>query len=239
MRHIIFLYVIFSSVAFANQEVHQLKITKLNDNVYQHISYKKVGSYGMVGASGLVVLDGANAHIIDTPWTAQDTKKLVAWIASKNLTLKSAVVTHFHQDASGGLSFLNSLKIKTYATSLTNELLSSKQRDTSSHAIRNSEYTLLTDKIETFYPGAGHSQDNIVVWLPKEKILFGGCFVKSIESKGLGYTGHASVKDWPISIQNVINKYPNVEMVVPGHGKIGDISLLRHTAQLALGEKGL
>ncbi len=237
MRYIIFLCIIISNITFASEKVPKFKVTKLADNVYQHISYKKVGSYGMVGASGLVVVDGSNAHIIDTPWTVKDTKKLVEWITSKKLTLKSAVVTHFHKDASGGLSFLNSLEIKTYATPLTNKLLKSKKREESSHEIKNNE--LLTNKIEIFYPGAGHSRDNIVVWLPKEKILFGGCFVKSIESKGLGYTGHASVKDWPISIQNVINKYPNVERVVPGHGKIGDISLLKHTAKLALGEKGL
>ncbi|NQZ28698.1 MAG: subclass B1 metallo-beta-lactamase [Colwellia sp.] len=239
MRHILFLCIIFSSMAFANKEVPKPKITKLADNVYQHISYKRVGSYGIVGASGLVVIDGVNAHIIDTPWTVRDTKKLVAWIASKGLTLKSAVVTHFHKDASGGLSFLNSLKIKTYATPLTNKLLDSKQREKSNHEIKSNEYELLTNKIEVFYPGAGHSQDNIVVWLPEEKILFGGCFVKSINSKGLGFMGHASVKDWPISIQKVIKKYPNVERVVPGHGEIGDISLLRHTAQLALVNKGL
>jgi len=226
-------------LVFASEEVFKFKVTKLTDNVYQHISYKNVGSYGMVGASGLVVLDGSNAHIIDTPWSVKDTTKLVAWIASKNLTLKSAVVTHFHPDASGGLSFLNSLKIKTYATSLTNKLLDSKQREKSSDEITSNEFALLTDKIEAFYPGAGHSQDNIVIWLAKEKMLFGGCFVKSIKSKSLGYTGHASVKDWPISIQNVINKYPNVDKVLPGHGEIGDISLLRHTAQLALGEKDL
>jgi len=238
MRHFIFLCVIFSSMAFATKDVPKPKIIQLADNVYQHISYKKIGSLGMVGASGLVVIDGVNAHIIDTPWTIRDTKKLVAWIASKDLTLKSAVVTHFHKDASGGLSFLNSLKIETYTTPLTNKLLDSKQREKSNNEIQSNEYELLTDKIEVFYPGAGHSHDNIVVWLPEEKILFGGCFVKSINSKGLGYTGHASVKDWPISIQNVINKYPNVDKVVPGHGEIGDISLLRHTAQLALGNKG-
>ena len=90
-----------------------------------------------------------------------------------------------------------------------------------------------------FYPGAGHTQDNIVVWLPKQKILFGGCFVKSIHSKNLGNMEDASVKDWPKSIQKVINKYPNIKIVVPGHGKVGDVNLLKHTAQLALGVKGL
>jgi glyoxylase-like metal-dependent hydrolase (beta-lactamase superfamily II) len=188
----------------------------------------------MIEASGLVVVDGNNAYIIDTPWTQEGTEELIKWITAKNLLVKSSIVTHFHEDASGGMPFLNQAKIKTYATSLTNKLLDAKQREKSNHEITTNEYVLVTNTIEVFYPGAGHSKDNIVVWLPKEKILFGGCFVKSINSKGLGYTGDASVKDWPISIQKVIDKYPNVRMVVPGHGKVGDINLLRHTAQLAL-----
>lgn len=239
MKHIIFLCILISNLAFANNEVPKLKIIKLADNVYQHISYKMVGSYGMVGASGLVVVDGVNAHIIDTPWTVKDTKKLVAWIAAKNLTLKSAVVTHFHKDASGGLSFLNSLKIETYATSLTNSLLSLAHREKSNHEITSETFELLKNNLEVFYPGAGHSKDNIVVWLPKSKILFGGCFVKNINSKGLGFTGDASVKDWPQSMQKVIDKYPNIKVVVPGHGMVGGIDLLKHTKELALGAKNL
>jgi glyoxylase-like metal-dependent hydrolase (beta-lactamase superfamily II) len=224
-------------MAFANKELSELEVTKLADDVYQHTSYKEVGSYGMVGASGLIVIDGVNAHIIDTPWTIEDTKKLVAWIESKDLTLKSAVVTHFHKDASGGLSYLNSLKIKTYATSLTNNLLSRDLREKSNNEISDNTFELVKNNLEVFYPGAGHSKDNIVVWLPKANILFGGCFVKNMNSNGLGYTGDASIKDWPKSIERVINKYPNINVVVPGHGKVGGINLLNHTKQLALGEK--
>jgi len=238
MRFIIILCIIISNIVFATEQEPKFNMTKLADNVYQHISYKMVGSYGLVGATGLVIVDGENAHIIDTPWTAKDTKELVDWLTSKKLTIKSAVVTHFHKDASGGLSFINSLGIKTYATTLTNKLLTSKKRDKSSHEIKNNEFELLANRIEVFYPGAGHSPDNIVVWLAEEKILFGGCFVKSIKSKGLGYTGDAAVEDWPISIQNVINKFPDIDRVVPGHGKIGGVGLLRHTAKLALAEKG-
>jgi glyoxylase-like metal-dependent hydrolase (beta-lactamase superfamily II) len=224
-------------MALANKEVSELAVTKLADDVYQHTSYKEVGSYGMVGASGLIVIDGVNAHIIDTPWTINDTKKLVAWIESKDLTLKSAVVTHFHKDASGGLSYLNSLKINTYATSLTNNLLSQNLREKSNNEISDNTFELVKNNLEVFYPGAGHSKDNVVVWLPKANILFGGCFVKNMNSHGLGYTGDASIKDWPKSIERVLNKYPNINVVVPGHGKVGGINLLNHTKQLALDEK--
>jgi glyoxylase-like metal-dependent hydrolase (beta-lactamase superfamily II) len=239
MKYIVIIFLFFSMVTFADGNDQKLKITKLANNVYQHISYQEIAPWGMIGASGLIVVDGNNAHIIDTPWTQEDTEELIDWITSKGLIAKSGVVTHFHEDASGGIPLLNRAKIKTYATALTNTLLDAKQREKSSHEITTNEYELVTDTIDVFYPGAGHSQDNIVVWLPKAKILFGGCFVKSINSKGLGYTGNASIEEWPKSIQKVINKYPDLKLVVPGHGNIGDISLLTHTAQLALDAKSL
>ncbi len=223
-----------SSIALDNNE--NLKVTLLTDNVYQHVSYKEIEPWGLVGASGLIVVDGKNAHIIDTPWTQKETEQLIKWIKSKGLIVKSSVVTHFHEDASGGIPFLNKSKIKTYATPLTNNLLNLKHRQKSSDDISSNTFVLVKDTIEIFYPGAGHTEDNIVVWLPKSNILFGGCFIKSMKSKNLGNTEDASVKDWPESIQKVINKYPNIEIVVPGHGEVGDINLLRHTTKLALGE---
>ncbi|MCW8832220.1 MAG: subclass B1 metallo-beta-lactamase [Colwellia sp.] len=232
MKYILAFLLLVSSNAFANNE--RLKIKQLADNVYQHISYKRIEPWGMVGASGLIVVDGNNAHIIDTPWTQAETKKLIKWIKSKDLIVKSSVVSHFHEDASGGIPLLNKLKIKTYATPLTNSLLNLRGRETSSDEISSNVFELVKGTIEIFYPGAGHTEDNIVVWLPKSNILFGGCFIKSKKSRTLGNTEDALIKDWADSIQKVIDKYPSIEVVVPGHGKVGDERLLRHTAKLAL-----
>ena len=239
MRIIIFIFSLVSCTAFAKSVEPKLKITQLADNVYQHVSYKKTKTWGMVGASGLVVVIGTDAYIIDTPWTQKSTEQLISWIKSENLNLKAAVITHFHEDASGGIPFLNNLKVKTYATSMTNNLLGNKKREKSSNEISRDTFELVDNTIEVFYPGAGHTRDNIVVWLPKHKILFGGCFVISTRSKSLDNIEDASVEDWPKSIQRVINKYPEIEVVVPGHGKVGDESLLNHTAKLGLGAKGL
>ncbi|NMP33467.1 subclass B1 metallo-beta-lactamase [Thalassotalea sp. M1531] len=223
---------LFSAITFAKSP--QLTIKKLADNVYQHISYENIEPWGMVAASGLVVIDGSEAHIIDTPWSSDDTEKLTQWAYSKGLVVKSAVATHFHRDASGGIPFLNKSNITTYATSRTNHLLHSAHKEKASDEITHHTYELVKNKIEVFYPGAGHSQDNIVIWLPQSKILFGGCFVKSLKSKNLGNTEDASIADWPSSIKNVINQFPDIEIVVPGHGKMGDASLLSHTANLAI-----
>jgi glyoxylase-like metal-dependent hydrolase (beta-lactamase superfamily II) len=238
MKSIILLILFVPCIVFANNgSVKKLKIKKLSDNVYQHISYKRVEPWGLVGASGLVVINGTEAHMIDTPWTTQGTKELIEWIEAKGLTLKNTVVTHFHEDASGDLPLLNDLKIKTYATSLTNKLLKSNQKETSSDEISSNTFELVDGVVSVFYPGAGHTEDNIVVWLPKEKILFGGCFVKSLYAKHLGNTEDAVISEWSNSIQKVINGYPDIKLVVPGHGDVGDISLLTHTQKLALSAK--
>ena len=217
-----------------NAQENELKITALSKNVYQYTSYLYVEPWGMVGGNGLIVVDGQQAHLIDTPWTIADTKQLLQWLESKELTLKSAIISHSHDDASAGVSLLNELNIATYATALTNKLLEAKSSDQTTQIINTNPYTVLPNSIEVFYPGAGHSDDNIVVWLPKERILFGGCFIKSLKSKTLGNIADASIKQWPYSIEKLIKKYPDINVVVPGHGKAGDMSLLKHTAALAL-----
>jgi hypothetical protein len=41
-------------------------------------------------------------------------------------------------------------------------------------------------KCESFFPGAGHTRDNLAVWLPQQRVLFGGCFLKSVTIPGHG-----------------------------------------------------
>lgn len=234
MKYAFYFIIFLPMCCFAKTDPPNLKIFPLADNVYQYTSYKYVEPWGMVGANGLIVIEGNNAHMIDTPWELEDTKELVNWIQSKHLTLKSAVATHFHEDASAGIAWLNQLNIATYATTKTNELLQLKNAELASHPVNATTYQIVTDTIELFYPGAGHTQDNNVVWLPKAKILFGGCFVKSANSKNLGNIADASIHDWPISINHVIQRYSDVTLVVPGHGAAGNTDLLKHTADLAL-----
>lgn len=56
--------------------------------------------------------------------------------------------------------------------------------------------------------------------------------MKSVASKNLGNLEDASVDEWQASIHNVLSRYPEINMVVPGHGKEGDLSLLHHTVEL-------
>ncbi len=81
------------------------------------------------------------------------------------------------------------------------------------------------DDLELFFPGPCHTRDNILVWLPHQRVLFGGCFVKSVTADSLGNVEDAALRDWPASLGRVRAAYPSPSMVIPGHGTIHGESL--------------
>ena len=235
-RHILLtlLALLFANLSFAQEKLPEPVIEKIYHNVYLHKSYQKVKGFGLVSSNGLVVVDGDNAFIIDTPWSAQDTETLVNWIKANGYKVAGSVSTHSHDDTSAGIGWLNEHGFSTYASQQTNKLLKQAGKAQASYSFNETIFTLPQSNIEVFYPGEGHAPDNVVVWLPKQKLLFGGCLVKSRASKSLGYVGDANIPQWPKTIKNVLAQYPNVLMVVPGHGRVGDISLLDNTHGLAM-----
>lgn len=70
---------------------------------------------------------------------------------------------------------------------------------------------------EAFYPGPGHTSDNIV--LKFRRALFAGCLIKALDAPDLGFIGDADVASWPASVRRVAARYPKVT-VIPGHGQI-------------------
>jgi metallo-beta-lactamase class B len=61
--------------------------------------------------------------------------------------------------------------------------------------------------------------------------LFGGCLIRELEASR-GYTDDGNVNTWSATVENVKRAYPNVKIVVPGHGEYGDVQLLDYTIQL-------
>ena len=51
MKGILFLLIFISSVLHAHESSSKLKMVQLSDNVYQHISYKEIPSWGMVATA--------------------------------------------------------------------------------------------------------------------------------------------------------------------------------------------
>jgi metallo-beta-lactamase class B len=92
--------------------------------------------------------------------------------------------------------------------------------------------TLGGREIQVRYPGAGHTRDNIVVWLPDQRILVGGCLIKDRQAKDLGNTKEADLPQWPKTVEKVYQEFKSAKIVVPGHGDPSGIEALTHTLEL-------
>ena len=84
-----------------------------------------------------------------------------------------------------------------------------------------------------FYPGPGHTRDNIVVYYAPAKVLFGGCLIRPGGSDNLGNTADADVAHWAEAVRNVAAAFADAEIVIPSHGPMGGRELLDHTIALA------
>lgn len=236
-----FLFPVFILILSLNLSAYDklppIAIKQIEQGVFLHKSYSEVQGFGIVSSNGLIVIENNHAFIIDTPWSEKDTELLLAWIDNNNYQLLGSISTHSHEDRTAGIALLKQHNIPTYASALTNNILKAKDKETAVHVLNHQVLEhqgslLMNGALRVFYPGAGHSIDNIVVWLPQLKILYGGCLVKSLNSKTLGYTGEADIAQWPNSIKKLQHNYPDIKHVVPGHGSIGDSQLLAHTITL-------
>ncbi len=211
-----------------------IELIKLSDNAYVHVSYSELPKIGRFSSNGLIFINGGEAFLFDTPMTDALTKKLVSWIKdSLKVKLVGFMPNHWHADCIGGLRYLKSIRIKSYANQMTIKIAKSKKLPAPAHGFKDSLQLRLGDKtIQCYYPGPAHSLDNIVVWVPSERILFAGCMVKSLDSKNLGNIADGDLAAYPKTIDKVIKKFLDVKIVIPGHGNIGAVDVLLHTRAL-------
>lgn len=208
-----------------------LEIVKLTEHAYMHISYFD-SQWGRISSNGLIYLMGSEAFLFDTPMDEPVTMELVNFI---NDSLKAKVTgfvpNHWHADCIGGLAYLHQKGVESFANKMTIELAIKNGYAAPQKAFTDS--LLIHGKIFCFYPGPAHSLDNIVVWIADERILFGGCMVKDIRAKNMGNFADGDLKSWPSTIKKVMEKFPEVQSIIPGHGMPGNFEILKHTYELA------
>ncbi len=207
---------------------------RIDEGIWVHTTYKNLQGYGRVGANGLVVIDGKEALLIDLPWTDEQTAVLFDRIARDFGAAVTAVVpTHFHEDCMGGLAKAHRRGAASYALDKTVILAKQHQLPVPQHAFTGARAVHCgKTAVMLGYFGAGHTLDNIVAWLPQQKVLFGGCLIKSLDSNSLGNTTDGDLAAYPKTVREVRAAYPRVEVVVPGHGAWGGAELIDHTLTL-------
>lgn len=216
-----------------NYESEHLRIEQLSPHTFMHVSYIDTEKWGKVGCNGMVVVNDNEAIVFDTPTDNLASVELVKWI-QKTLESKitAVVATHFHEDCLGGLDVFHENQIPSYGLDLTLKLAHKQDKTIPQHGFDTTmELNVGNEKIICKYLGEGHTSDNIVGYYPAEKVLFGGCLIKS-DGASKGNLEDANVNSWSTTVEEVKSGFQEVEVVIPGHGKAGNSDLLDYTIQL-------
>ena len=206
----------------------------LAEGVWLHRSFRHIEGFGLVDANGLVVRGDTGVLLVDTAWTPQQTKHLLEWVeAEMRLPVTDVVITHGHGDSSGGLSALPaSTRVHALPETFAQIAAEGVRPANAVEVPPDQSVTLAGAPVEILFPGHGHAPDNLVVYLPEQAILFGGCFIKAATSRGLGNVADADLTSWPRAVAKTRERFPAARVVVPGHGEPGGPELLTHTERL-------
>lgn len=228
------LMIAFTSFHVSAQSTQpKLKITHLSGDLYVYITYNLWGKQ-LVPSNSMYLVTKEGVVMFDTPWDTTQFQPLLDSIEARHhKKVIMSISTHFHEDRTGGIDFLKAKGIKTYSSRQTYDLCKQRgEKQAEYYFTKDTSFKAGNHSIQAYYPGPGHAPDNIVIWVPKEKVLYGGCLIKSTEATSLGNLSDANLQAWPGSIQKVMAKYPSPAYVIPGHDGWSNNQSLQHTLQL-------
>lgn len=212
----------------------EILLKPISDGFYVSVTNAETPGFGRFYSNGMFIIRNGKAFMIDTPVTNEATKALVVFLKdSLHVQTVLFIGGHFHVDCIGGMEYLKKAGIKTILNKRTEikcKELKLPLPDTTFD--ENYFFNFEGIPVECRFVGGGHTVDNIVVYFPIQKILFGGCLVKSANSPNLGNIQDAVVCEWKETIERIIDLYPSTKIVIPGHGDYGGIELLHHTIKL-------
>ena len=229
---LLFCYLISFSLS-AQTENEKLKISHLTGEFYIYTTYQLYKG-SPVSANGMYMVTKQGVVMFDTPWDTTQFQPLLDSIKIRhNQKVVLCLATHSHEDRTGGLEFLAKQRIRTFTSKLTDEQCKVNDYKRAEFTFdSDTTFTFGSKSFQTYYGGPGHTSDNIVIWFPDDKILYGGCLVKSSEATDLGYTGEANLIEWPKTIRNIKTKFGEPLFIIPGHQDWTSRKALDHTLEL-------
>ena len=229
----IIIYLFSLTFTFGQTANNELKITPLTGDFYIFTTYKMFGTKKQ-SANGMYLVTDSGVVVFDSPWDTSPFQPLLDSIKARhNKEVVINIATHSHEDRTSGIDFYRKNGVKTYTTKLTDEISIENGRPRAEFLMKKDTiFSVGQYKFQTYFGGEGHTKDNIVIWFDNEKILYGGCLVKSIDAKDLEYVGEANIKEWPKTIKKIKNKFKNPKFIITGHHNWESTQTLEHTLKL-------
>lgn len=227
-------FIFFLSALFGQTGDAKLKISPLTGDFYIYTTYNTYEGT-QIPANGMYLVTNNGVVLFDTPWDTTQFQPLLDSIRLKHRQdVTMCIATHWHSDRTEGLEYYKQLGIKTYTTRLTDELCKKNNKKRAEYLIEgDTVFHIGPYSFETYYPGEGHTTDNIVIWFGKEKILYGGCLIKGADAENLGYLGDANVTEYYSTLKKVQKKCPDQKFIIISHSDWNDTNSLKHSIKLA------
>ncbi len=218
------------------QADYPVTLSKIADNVWVHTTNYTLPGQSPIPSNGLVVVDGEDVILVDGAWGELATLSLLEKVkAETGKPVTKMVVTHHHMDRTAGVDVAEWQGIQIFTHPDTPALAAKSGfpvPNTSVTELKEPKSRTSVGSVEVAFPGHGHAQENLVVYIPSTGILYAGCAVRGAGVKTLGNTSDADLAKWSESLQWIKATYPNTKTVVPGHGKGANLSLVDATLAL-------
>lgn len=223
------------------QQFGPASFDQLAPGVWQHTTYLDVPGFGAVPSNGLIVVDGDTSLLVDTAWTNQQTEAIIEWSrAVLNKPIRAAMVTHAHQDKMGGMDALHDAGVTTYALAMTNSFALDKDLTPAQNTITldvkqwaSGDAAKGLAPLKIYYPGGGHTADNITVGIDGTDIAFGGCLIKASTAKTLGNLEEADTQNYAATVSNFAAAFPHAKTIVMSHSQPEGRAAIARSLKLA------
>jgi metallo-beta-lactamase class B len=212
----------------------KLTISHLTTHFYIYTTYNTYQE-SRVPANGMYLVTNNGVVMFDTPWDTTQFQPLLDSIKLRhNKTVVMCFATHWHSDKTAGLEYYKQHGIKTYTTVLTDDLSKKNNKKRAEFLMANDTVFQVGEySFETYYPGQGHTEDNIVIWFKKEKILYGGCLIKGADADNLGFLGDGNVAEYLSTLKKVQKKCRKPKFIIIAHSDWKNIYSLKHSLMMA------
>lgn len=218
----------------------EVVLSQISPRLWMHTSHLDLPGIGPIASNGLIVLRDDDAILVDTAWTEPQTEDILRYAAAVlDRPVRQAVITHFHQDKMGGIGALHRAGVETWAHALTNELAPTIDFEPAKNVIAfgadgfaSGPATAALAPLTVFYPGPGHTRDNIAVGI-EDEFAFGGCLIKGENSRSLGNLRDADVANYAQAARRFGAAFPDASIIMTSHSAPGDRDAIRHTIRMA------
>jgi cyclase len=208
----------FATLAEAQQQPQPLKVTQIKDNIYW--------VQGGAGSNDGVIVGATSVIVVDTKTTVDSEKGVIAEIAKITpKTVSTAIITHSDGDHVNGLAaFPAGLTIiaqenckKEMVDSASTRAPAPQDRLPTKTYDKTDKLTIDGIHIRLYHWAPGHTSGDTVVYLPDQKIVFGGdLLVTNRPDTGIHMEKNGSAAGWIKNAKGMIGL--NADTYLTGHG---------------------